>query len=300
LIIPAALTYTYGKMAKSQKQGWAIFTAMFVLFGTGLFVSLYSELHPATLWNNMSFMEGKETRFGPVNSAFWSTVTTVASNGSVNSMHDSLTPLTGMVAMINMMLGEVIFGGAGSGLYGIIIFVILTVFIAGLMVGRTPEYLGKKIEAFEVMMAMIVALCPSVVILLFSALACITPVGLSSLNNSGPHGLSEILYAFSSAAGNNGSAFAGLNVSTVFYDIMIALGMFLGRFGIIIPVLAIGGSLAQKKIIPISQGTFRTDTPLFVGLLISIILIIGGLTFFPALSLGPVVENILMGKGVMF
>jgi len=300
LIIPAALTYTYGKMAKSQKQGWAIFTAMFVLFGIGLFVSLYSELHPAALWNNMSFMEGKETRFGPVNSAFWSTVTTVASNGSVNSMHDSLTPLTGMVAMINMMLGEVIFGGAGSGLYGIIIFVILTVFIAGLMVGRTPEYLGKKIEAFEVMMAMIVALCPSVVILLFSALACITPVGLSSLNNSGPHGLSEILYAFSSAAGNNGSAFAGLNVSTVFYDIMIALGMFLGRFGIIIPVLAIGGSLAQKKIVPVSQGTFRTDTPLFVGLLISIILIIGGLTFFPALSLGPVVEHILMGKGVIF
>jgi K+-transporting ATPase ATPase A chain len=300
LLIPAALTYTYGKMAKAQKQGWAIFTAMFVLFAVGLALSLYSELHSSQLWNNMSYMEGKETRFGVVNSALWSTVTTVASNGSVNAMHDSLTPLTGMVAMINMMLGEVIYGGAGSGLYGIIIFVILTVFIAGLMVGRTPEYLGKKIEAFEVQMAMIVVLCPSVVILLFSALACITPVGLSSLNNAGPHGLSEILYAFASAAGNNGSAFAGLNVSTVFYDVMIALGMFIGRFGIIIPVLAIGGSLAKKKIVPVSQGTFKTDTVLFVGLLIAIILIIGGLTFFPALSLGPVVEYILMGKGGLF
>jgi len=300
LLVPAALTFTYGKMAKSQKQGWAIFTAMFVLFGTGLAISLYAELHPSALWDNMTFMEGKETRFGAVNSAFWASVTTSASNGSVNAMHDSLSPLTGMVAMINMMLGEVIFGGAGSGLYGIIIFVILTVFIAGLLVGRTPEYLGKKIEAFEVKMAMMVVLCPSVVILLFSALACIMPAGLSSLNNSGPHGLSEILYAFSSAAGNNGSAFAGLNVSTVFYNLMIALGMFIGRFGIIIPVLAIAGSLAQKKIVPVSQGTFKTDTVLFVGLLVSIILIIGGLTFFPALSLGPVVEHILMGKGVMF
>jgi len=300
LLIPAALTFTYGKMVKSQKQGWAIFMAMFILFGIGLTVSLYSEIHSSALWNNLSYMEGKETRFGVVNSAFWSTVTTTASNGSVNAMHDSLTPLTGMVAMINMMLGEVIFGGAGSGLYGIIIFVILTVFIAGLMVGRTPEYLGKKIEAFEVKMAMIVVLCPSVIILLFSALACLTPEGLSSLNNSGPHGLSEILYAFSSAAGNNGSAFAGLNVSTVFYNVMVALGMFIGRFGIIIPVLAIAGSLAQKKIVPVSQGTFKTDTALFVGLLISVILIIGGLTFFPALSLGPIVDHILMQQGVLF
>jgi len=300
LLIPAALTYTYGKMAKAQKQGWAIFTAMFVLFAIGLFISIYSEINASGAWSGISFMEGKETRFGEVGSAFWSTVTTAASNGSVNAMHDSLTPLAGMIAMINMMLGEVIFGGAGSGLYGIIIFVILTVFIAGLMVGRTPEYMGKKIEAFEIKMAMVVALCPSVIILLFSALALIMPSGLSSVGNPGPHGVSEILYAFSSAAGNNGSAFAGLNTSTVFYDVLVALGMFLGRFGIIIPVLALGGSLAKKKIVPISQGTFRTDTPLFVGLLIVIIIIIGGLTFFPALSLGPIVEHILMGKGVMF
>jgi K+-transporting ATPase ATPase A chain len=300
LLIPAALTYTYGKMVKSPKQGWTIFIAMFILFMVGLSVSLYSEFHPSGLWNHMAYMEGKETRFGVSNSVLWSTVTTVASNGSVNAMHDSLTPLSGMVAMINMMLGEVIYGGAGSGLYGIIIFVILTVFVAGLMVGRTPEYLGKKIEAFEVKMAMIVVLCPSVVILLFSALACITPYGLSSLNNSGPHGLSEILYAFASAAGNNGSAFAGLNVSTVFYDVMVALGMFIGRFGIIIPVLAVAGSLARKKIVPASQGTFKTDTALFVGLLISVIIIVGGLTFFPALSLGPVVEHILLQRGVLF
>jgi K+-transporting ATPase ATPase A chain len=199
-----------------------------------------------------------------------------------------------------MMLGEVVYGGAGAGLYGIVIFIILTVFIAGLMVGRTPEYLGKKIEAFEIKMAIVAVLSPSLVILLFSAIACTIPAGLSSLNNAGPHGLSEILYAFTSAAGNNGSAFAGLNASTVFYNLMIALGMFIGRFGIIIPVLAIAGSLARKKSVPVSQGTFKTDNALFVGLLIAIILIVGGLTFFPALSLGPVVEHILMGKGVLF
>lgn len=300
LLIPAALTYTYGKMVKSQKQGWAIFAAMFVLFGAGLFVSLYSEFHQSEVWHNMAYMEGKETRFGITNSVLWSTVTTAASNGSVNAMHDSLTPLSGMVAMINMMLGEVIYGGAGAGLYGMVIFIILTVFIAGLMVGRTPEYLGKKIEAFEVKMALIAILSPSIVILLFSAIACTIPQGLSSLNNGGSHGLSEILYAFTSAAGNNGSAFAGLNASTVFYNLLIGLGMLIGRFGIIIPVLAVAGSLAQKKIIPVSQGTFRTDNLLFVGLLISIIIIVGGLTFFPALSLGPIVDHILMQNGVLF
>lgn len=300
LLIPAALTYTYGKMMKSQKQGWAIFTAMFVLFGAGLFVSLYSEFHQSELWHNMAYMEGKETRFGITNSVLWSTTTTVASNGSVNAMHDSLTPLSGMIAMINMMLGEVIYGGAGAGLYGIVIFIILTVFIAGLMVGRTPEYMGKKIEAFEVKMALIAILSPSVVILLFSAIACTIPSGLSSLNNTGPHGLSEILYAFTSAAGNNGSAFGGLNASTVFYNLMIALGMLIGRFGIIIPVLAIAGSLARKKVIPVSQGTFKTDNALFVGLLISVIIIVGGLTFFPALSLGPIVDHILMQTGILF
>ncbi|SHE79935.1 potassium-transporting ATPase subunit KdpA [Dysgonomonas macrotermitis] len=300
LLIPAALTYTYGKMVKSQKQGWAVFSAMFVLFAIGLFVSLYSEFHQSELWHNISYMEGKETRFGITNSVLWSTTTTVASNGSVNAMHDSLTPLSGMIAMINMMLGEVIYGGAGAGLYGIVIFIILTVFIAGLMVGRTPEYLGKKIEAFEVRMALIAILSPSVVILLFSAIACTIPSGLSSLNNGGPHGLSEILYAFTSAAGNNGSAFGGLNASTVFYNLMIALGMLIGRFGVIIPVLAIAGSLAQKKITPISQGTFKTDNALFVGLLISVIIIVGGLTFFPALSLGPIVDHILMQNGILF
>lgn len=300
LIIPAALTYTYGKIVKSQKQGWAIFTAMFILFGIGLSISLYSEFHQSELWNSLTYMEGKETRLGITNSVLWSTTTTAASNGSVNAMHDSLTPLSGMVAMINMMLGEVIYGGAGAGLYGIVIFIIITVFIAGLMVGRTPEYLGKKIEVFEVKMALIALLGPSMVILLFSAIACSIPSNLSDLNNSGPHGLSEILYAFASAAGNNGSTFGGLNVSTVFYNLMTTLGMLIGRFGIIIPILAIAGSLAQKKIIPVSQGTFKTDNILFVGLLISIIIIVGGLTFFPALSLGPIVEHILMQKGMLF
>jgi K+-transporting ATPase ATPase A chain len=245
-------------------------------------------------------MEGKETRFGVMNSVLWSVTTTVASNGSVNAMHDSLSPLSGMVSMFNIMLGEIIFGGVGSGLYGIIIFIILTVFIAGLMVGRTPEYLGKKVEAFEMKMAILAVLAPSIVIKLFSAIACSVPVGLSSLNNAGPHGLSEILYAFSSAAGNNGSAFAGLNANTVFYNLMMGLGMLIGRFGVIVPVMAIAGSMATKKITPVSLGTFRTDNWLFVILLISVILIVGGLTFFPALALGPIVEHFLMNLGVTF
>lgn len=300
LLIPAALIFTYGKMVGSTKQGWTIFMAMFILFIVGLSLSLYSEFSQIGLWEGMANMEGKETRFGITNSALWSTITTSASNGSVNSMHDSLTPLTGMVAMINMMIGEVIFGGVGAGLYGVLIFVILTVFIAGLMVGRTPEYLGKKIEAFEVKMAMIAVLCPAIVILLFTAVACTIPEGLSSLNNNGPHGFSEILYAFTSAAANNGSSFAGLNASSPFYNIMLGLGMLIGRYGIIIPVLAIAGSLAKKKVIPLSQGTFHTDNAMFVCLLIVVILIVGGLTFFPALSLGPIVEHILLQNGVLF
>lgn len=300
LLIPASLTYTYGKMVKSQKQGWAIFAAMFILFCIGLTASLYSELQHSDLWANVSNMEGKETRFGVVGSVLWSTATTAASNGSVNAMHSSLTPLSGLVAMLNMMLGEVIFGGAGAGLYGILMFVFLTVFIAGLMVGRTPEYLGKKIEAFEIKMVLIVILVPSLVTLLFSAIASSTTLGLSSLSNGGAHGLSEILYAFASAAGNNGSAFAGLEVSTVFYNLLIALGMLIGRFGIIIPILAIAGNLAQKKIIPQTKGTFRTDNLLFVGLLICIIIVVGGLTYFPALSLGPIAEHFLMHTNVIF
>ena len=296
LLIPAALTYTYGKMVGSTRQGWTIFTAMLILLVVGLSISLYAEYSSNPIFGNLPLMEGKETRFGITNSVLWSTVTTAASNGSVNAMHDSLSPLAGMVAMINLMLGEIIFGGVGAGLYGMVIFIILTVFIAGLMVGRSPEYLGKKIEAFEVQMAIIAVLAPSFVILLFTAWASVSNSGLSGLNNAGPHGFSEILYAFSSAAGNNGSAFAGLNANTVFYNLTLGLGMLIGRFGIIIPVLAIAGNMAKKKITPPSAGTFHTDNGLFIGLLIAVILIVGGLTFFPALSLGPIIEHLRMNN----
>jgi len=300
LLIPAALTYTYGKMVGSTRQGWTIFSVMMILLVTGLSISLYAEHSSNPIFGNLPLMEGKETRFGITNSVLWSTSTTAASNGSVNAMHDSLSPLAGMVAMINMMLGEIIFGGVGAGLYGMVIFIILTVFIAGLMVGRTPEYLGKKIEVFEVQMAIIAILAPSFVILLFTAWASVSDAGLSSLNNSGAHGFSEILYAYSSAAGNNGSAFAGLNANTLFYNITLGIGMLIGRFGVIIPVLAIAGNMAKKKITPPSAGTFRTDNWLFIGLLIAVIVIVGGLTFFPALSLGPVIEHLLMRSGMTF
>jgi len=300
LLIPTALTFTYGKMVGSVRQGWTVFSAMLILLVVGLSISLYAEYSSNPVFGHLSLMEGKETRFGITNSILWSTTTTAASNGSVNAMHDSLSPLAGMVAMLNIMLGEVIFGGVGAGLYGMIIFIILTVFIAGLMVGRTPEFLGKKIEAFEVQMAIIAILAPSVVILLFSAWASVSIYGLSSLNNAGAHGFSEILYAYSSAAGNNGSAFAGLNANTVFYNLTLGLGMLIGRFGVIVPILAIAGSMAKKKTIPPSAGTFHTDNWLFVGLLIAVILIIGGLTFFPALSLGPIIEHLLMNRGITF
>jgi potassium-transporting ATPase potassium-binding subunit len=297
LLIPAALTYTYGRLVGSQRQGWAIFAAMLILFLTGLTVSLFAEYSPNPVFNTAQVMEGKEVRFGIVNSVMWAAATTAASNGSINALHSSLAPLTGFVAMLNIMLGEVIFGGVGAGLYGMLMFVILTVFIAGLMVGRTPEYLGKKIEAAEIKMAMVAILAPSAVILLMSAVASISPASLSSLANAGPHGLSEILYAFSSAAGNNGSAFAGLNANTNFYNILLGLAMVIGRFAVIVPALAIGGSLVGKKITPPSAGTFPTDSPLFVGLLIGIVLIVGALTFFPALSLGPLIEHFLMQAG---
>jgi K+-transporting ATPase ATPase A chain len=300
LIIPASLTYTYGKMVGSTKQGWTIFSAMLILLLAGLSISLYAEYSANPVFGHLPLMEGKETRFGITNSILWSTSTSAASNGSVNAMHDSLSPVSGMIAMINIMLGEIIFGGVGAGLYGMIIFVILTVFIAGLMVGRTPEYLGKKIHAFEVKMAMAAILAPNLVILLFAAWASVSNVGLSGLNNSGPHGLSEILYAYSSAAGNNGSAFGGLNANSVFYNISLGLGMLIGRFGVIIPVLAISGNMAGKNITPPSAGTFRTDNWLFIGLLIAVIVIVGGLTHFPALSLGPVVEQLLMKSGITF
>ncbi|HZL11793.1 MAG TPA: potassium-transporting ATPase subunit KdpA [Prolixibacteraceae bacterium] len=300
LLISAALTYTYGKMVGSTRQGWTIFSVMMLLFVVGLGISLYGEYSANPVFGHLSSMEGKETRFGITNSILWSTSTTAASNGSVIAMHDSLSPLAGMVAIINIMLGEVIFGGVGAGLYGMVVFIILTVFIAGLMVGRSPEYLGKKIEAFEVQMAIIAVLAPSFVILIFSAWASVTNAGLSSLNNAGPHGFSEILYAYSSAAGNNGSAFAGLNANTFFYNLTLGFGMLIGRFGVIIPVLAIAGNMAGKKITPVSAGTFHTDNWLFAGLLITVILIVGGLTFFPALSLGPIVEHLLMNNGITF
>ncbi len=300
IIISGGLVFTYGHYAKSKSHARAIFFTMFILFAAGIAISLWSEYSHNNILNVSGAMEGKETRFGVMNSVLWSVTTTVTSNGSVNSMHDSLSPLSGMVSLFNMMLGEIIFGGVGSGLYGIIIFIILTVFIAGLMVGRTPEYLGKKVEAFEMKMAVLAVLAPSIVIKLFSAIACSVPAGLSGLNNAGPHGLTEILYAFSSAAGNNGSAFAGLNANTVFYNLMLGFGMLIGRFGVIVPVMAIAGSMAKKKITPVSSGTFRTDNWLFVLLLITIILIVGGLTFFPPLALGPIVEHLLMNLGVTF
>lgn len=300
LLIPAALTYTYGKMVGSIRQGWTIFAAMLILLLTGLVISLYSEYSSNPIFGHLALMEGKETRFGITNSVLWSTSTSAASNGSVNSMIDSLSPLSGMVAMINLMIGEIVFGGVGAGLYGMVIFIILTVFIAGLMVGRTPEYMGKKIEAYEVKMAIIATLAPNIVILLFAAWASVSQSGLAGLNNSGPHGLSEILYAYSSAAANNGSAFAGLNANTVFYNLTLGIGMLIGRFGIIIPVMAIAGNLVKKKITPPSAGTFHTDNWLFIGLLIAVILIVGGLTHFPALSLGPIVEHLLMNHGITF
>jgi K+-transporting ATPase ATPase A chain len=300
IFISAGLVFTYGYYVKSKRQAWAIFITMFILFTAGLSISLWSEYSHNLVLDVSGNMEGKETRFGIANSVLFSVVTTITSCGAVNSMHDSLSPLSGMVSMFNIMLGEVIFGGVGSGLYGMVIFILLTVFIAGLMVGRTPEYLGKKVEAFEVKMAILAVLAPNFVIKVFSAIACSVPAGLSSLSNAGPHGLSEILYAFSSAAGNNGSGFGGLNANTVFYNLMLALGMIIGRFGIIVPVMAIAGNMAKKKITPVSAGTFKTDTWLFVLLLIGVILIVGGLTFFPPLAFGPIVEHLIMNLGVTF
>ncbi len=300
LLIPAALTYTYGIMVGSTRQGWVIFITMLGLFLAGLAISLVAEYSFNPVLQVAGVMEGKETRLGIANSILWAVATTCASNGAVNAMHASLSPLTGLIALLNLMLGEIIFGGVGAGLYGMVLFVILTVFIAGLMVGRTPEYLGKKIEAFEVKMAIVAILAPSSVMLLFSAIAVVTEVGLSSRANAGPHGLTEIVYAFASAAGNNGSAFAGLNANTYFYNLLLGIGMLIGRFGVILPVLAIAGSMVGKKITPPSLGTFPTDTPMFVGLLVSVILIVGALTFLPVLSLGPLVEHLLMQSGQTF
>jgi len=300
IFIAASIVFTYGRMAGAKRHGAAIFITMLILCIIGLALSLYSEFSVNPNFKIAASMEGKEMRFGAANSVLWSVATTCASNGSVNCMHDSLTPLSGMVAMLNIMLGEVVFGGVGAGLYGIIMFIILTVFIAGLMVGRTPEYLGKKIESFEVKMAILAVLAPCACILILTAVACVARPALESLCNLGPHGLSEMLYAFSSAAGNNGSAFAGLNANTVFYDTLLAIAMLIGRFAIIIPALAIAGSMAVKKITPPSSGTFPTEGAAFVALLISVILIVGALTFMPVLTLGPVMEQFLMISGKVF
>lgn len=307
-LIPAGMTYMLGRMTKSQGHGWAVFGAMTVLFLAGAFASYWAEsrgnpLFPASVDQAIvgGNMEGKETRFGVASSTLFATVTTGASCGAVNSMHDSFTPIGGLVPLTNILLGEVIFGGVGAGLYGVLIFVILTVFIAGLMVGRTPEYLGKKIEAYDVQMAMLYALIFPISILIFAAISAISPdFGLTSLNNNGAHGLSEILYAFTSATGNNGSAFAGLNANTLWYNYTLGFAMLIGRFLMIIPVLAIAGNLARKKQVPATLGTFPVNTPLFAGLLVGIIIILGALTFFPVLSLSPILEHFQMINGQSF
>ena len=306
LLIPAALCYTFGVMVGDTRQGWAILAAMTLIFVSLVFVTV-----PAEQGGNPNFMslnidqtasdmqaggnmEGKETRFGIANSALWAVATTAASNGSVNSMHDSFTPIGGMIPMWLMQLGEVIFGGVGCGLYGMVMFAIVAVFVSGLMIGRTPEYLGKKIEAFEMKMAAITILIPPLMVLGGTALAVMVAAGKSSVFNNGAHGFSEILYALSSAGNNNGSAFGGLSANTVFYNTLLGIAMLFSRFWLIVPVLAIAGSLASKKIVPVSSGTLPTHTPLFVALLIGTVLMVGALTFVPALALGPVVEHLQM------
>ncbi len=310
-IIPAGLTYTLGRMTGSPGHGWAVFAAMFVLFAAGFGTVYWAESQPHPLIHGAAQgrsltapggnMEGKEVRNGIAESALFATITTDASCGAVNGMHDSFTPIGGMVVLTNIMLGELVFGGVGSGLYAVLILVVLSVFIAGLMVGRTPEYLGKKIEAYDVKMSMLYVLIFPLIILTLTAIFVLAPkVGLSSLNNAGPHGLTEILYAFTSGAGNNGSAFAGLNANTWWYNVMLGWDMLCGRLLMIIPVLALAGSLARKKSVPPSPGTFPVNTPLFTGLLTSVILILGALTFFPVLSLGPILEHLLLKSGQLF
>ena len=308
--IGGGLTYTLGRMTGSQAHGWAVWAAMAILFLAGVTVAYWAEARGnpllagtnqhATALQPGGNMEGKEVRFGIANTALWATVTTDASCGAINGWIDSFTPLGGMVALVNIMLSEVIFGGVGAGMYGMLIYIVLAVFIAGLMVGRTPEYLGKKIEAYDVKMAMLVVLVSPLVILAFTAVSSVNGFGTSSIANPGPHGLSEILYAFTSGAGNNGSALGGLTVNTPWYDTTLGLTMLAGRFLMIIPMLAIAGNLAGKKYVPPSLGTFPVTTPLFTALLIGVILIVGALTFFPALSLGPILEHLLMLAGKTF
>ena len=308
--IPSALTYVLGRMTGSARHGWAVWSAMAALFLAGVFVAYAAESRgnpllkgvdqSGTLFHSGGNMEGKEVRFGIADSALFTTITTDASCGAVNNAHDSLTPLAGMVPLINIMLGEIIFGGVGAGLYGMVVFVVLAVFIAGLMVGRTPEYLGKKIEAFDVKMAVLSILVSSLTILIFSAIAIVSKAGLAGISNPGPHGLSQILYAYSSGTGNNGSAFGGINANTFWYNSTLGIAMLLGRFFAVIPILAIAGNLGAKKHVPESLGTFPVTGPLFAVLLVSVILIVGALTFFPSLSLGPILEHLLMHAGKAF
>ena len=304
--IPAALTYTYGRMARDQKQGWVLFGAMALIFIVGVSVAYRSEAQGNPLMRGMAVdqgvgnWEGKEARFGIANSALFATVTTATSCGAVNSMHDSFTALGGLVPLANIQLGELVFGGVGAGLYAILIYVILSVFIAGLMVGRTPEYLGKKIESREIKLSMLYVLIFPLLILYYSGWSLVAPYGVSSLNNAGPHGLSEILYAYSSAAGNNGSAFAGLNANTPWFNVSLGLTMLAGRFLMIVPAMAVAGSLVGKKAVPESLGTFPTNGSLFVVLLVGVIIIVGALTFFPALALGPIVEHFLTQAGKVY
>jgi potassium-transporting ATPase potassium-binding subunit len=304
LLISAALTHTFGRMVKDERQGWALYAAMSIVFLAGVLITYWAEgagnPNFAALGLDSSNMEGKEVRFGLANSSLWAVATTAASNGSVNSMHDSFTPIGGMVPMILIQLGEIIYGGVGSGLYGMLLFVIIAVFVAGLMVGRTPEYLGKKIEAKEVKMAILAIVVLPLCILGFMAVATVTPFGLSSIQDPGPHGFSEIMYLYSSQTGNNGSAFAGFTGNTLWYNTTGGLAMLIGRYFVIIPAMAIAGSLVAKKTVPASAGTFPTTGGLFVGLLVGVILIIGGLTFFPALALGPVVEHLAMQEHTLF
>jgi potassium-transporting ATPase potassium-binding subunit len=302
--IPAALTWLLGRMTRNQRHGWAVWAAMAVLFLGGVTAAYWAEARGNPIHAGRGVtggnMEGKEVRFGIANSALYGTVTTDASCGAVNAMHDSFTPLGGLVPLLNIQLGELIFGGVGAGLYGMLVMVVLTVFIAGLMVGRTPEYLGKRIQAREVQVAMLYVLIFPAVILALSALSVVVAPGLKGLNNSGPHGLSEILYAFTSTTGNNGSAFAGLTGSTYYYNTLLGAATLIGRFAMIVPMVALAGFLSERRIAPSTAGTFPVTTPLFVVLLIGVILIVGALTFFPALSLGPIAEHFLMLEGRLF
>jgi potassium-transporting ATPase potassium-binding subunit len=300
LLIPSGMTYYLGRMVKNQGHGWAVWAAMAAILLAGVLVCWWAEvqgnprLHALGVDASFGNMEGKEVRFGILNSALWATATTAASNGSVNSMHDSFTPLGGLVPLLNIQLGEVVFGGVGSGLYGMLVFVVLAVFLAGLMVGRTPEYLGKKIEAYDVKVSVLFVMVPVFVILGFTAWAVASGWGLAGLSNTGPHGFSEIMYAYSSGTGNNGSAFAGLNANTYWYNTTIGIAMLLGRFLMIVPVMALAGNLAKKKLVPASGGSFPVSGPIFATLLAGTVLVVGALTFFPALSLGPIVEHFIM------